>query len=101
VAAIAVDRQGAPLGGVEDHQGDQLLGELVGAVVVRAVRDQGRQAVGLVVGPDQVVGAGLGGGVGGVGRVRSGLGERARGSQTAVDLVGRDVEEAEALLSTR
>ena len=37
VVAVAVDRQGLALQGVEDHQRDQLLGELVGAVVVRAV----------------------------------------------------------------
>ena len=39
VAAVAVDRQRLALDGVQDHQRDQLLGELVRAVVVRAVGD--------------------------------------------------------------
>ncbi len=96
VAAVAVDRQAAALDGVEDHQRDQLLGELVGAVVVRAVRDQHGQPVGLVPGPDQVVGPGLRGGVGRVRGVGRRLGEQAVRPERAVDLVGRDVQEAEA-----
>ena len=39
VAAVAVDRQRLALERVQDHERDQLLGELVRAVVVRAVRD--------------------------------------------------------------
>ena len=50
---------------------DQLLGELVGAVVVGAVGDRDGQAVGLGVGPHGVVRAGLGGVVGGAGAVRA------------------------------
>ncbi len=40
---------------VVDEQGYQLLGELIRAVVVRAVGDDGRHSVGVVVGSHKVV----------------------------------------------
>ena len=97
VAAVAVDRQALPLDRVQDHERDQLLGELERAVVVRAVREQHGQPVRLVVRAHQVVGAGLGRGVGRVGRVGRRLRERPGRAERAVDLVGRDVQEAEAV----
>ena len=95
VPAVAVDGQVPALHGVQDHERDELLGELVRAVVVRAVRDEGRQPEGVLVRPDQVVRAGLGGGVGRVRCVRGLFREEAVRAQRAVHLVGRDVEEAE------
>ena len=97
VAAVAVDRQRLALERVEDHQRDQLLGELVRAVVVRAVGDQRRQAVGLVSRrapggrrppsrPRRASSARTG-----VVSVK-----RPVGAERAVDLVGGDVQEAEA-----
>ncbi len=94
--AVAVDRQRLALEGVGDHQRDELFGELVRAVVVRAVGDDGGQAVGVDPGADEVVAGGLGCGVGAVGRVGSVFVEGGVvGGQRAVDLVGGDVEEAE------
>ena len=99
VGAVAVDGQGLPLDGVEDQQRDQLLRELVGPVVVRAVGDQGRQAVGPV--PGQAPG----------GPTRPSTPSRASldrrrwsrvkkpcGAKRAVDLVGRDMKKAKARL---
>src|ERR687895_2714143 len=66
--AVAVHRQLVAVQRVEDHQRDQLLGVLVGPVVVRAAADQRLEPVGVVVGSDQQVGARLAGGVGGGGQ---------------------------------
>ena len=69
---------GAPSDCVQDHQRDELFRKLAGAVVVRAVGDDRGQAVGRVVGADQVVRARLGRGVRRVRRVRRVLREHAR-----------------------
>ena len=42
VLSLAVDGQGLALADVVDEEGDELLGELVRAVVIRAVRHDGR-----------------------------------------------------------
>ncbi|MNH14501.1 hypothetical protein D3C79_740940 [compost metagenome] len=42
LVALAVDRQRLAIQGVEDHQRDQLLGEVAWAVVIGAVGDNGR-----------------------------------------------------------
>jgi hypothetical protein len=94
---LPVDRDRLPGEGVEDHHRDELLGEMIGAVVVGAVAEHHRQPVGLSPGADQVIGGRLGGRIGAAGIVGRGLAELARGTQGAEDLVGRDVVEAEAL----
>ena len=85
VLAVAVDGQGLAVERVVDHQRDELLGKLVGAVVVRAVGGQRRQAVGVELGADEMVAGGLGRGVGAVGRDRACLrgrrGRRGRASR--------------------
>ena len=93
---VAVDRQGLVLPGVVYHQGDEFFRELVGAVVVGAAGDIHRKPVGLVIGPDDEVGAGLGGGIGAVGGQGRRLGEHPGFSQCAVDLVGGDLEVSHA-----
>ena len=90
-----VERQGLVVEGLGREQRDDLLGELVGPVVVAAVGDGGREPEGLHVGPYGVVGAGLGGVVGRAGAVGRLLGEhlvRIEG-QIPVDLAGGDVVE--------
>ena len=74
---------------------DQLLGELVGAVVVGAVGDRDGQPVGLGVGPHGVVGPRLRRVVGRAGPVGGVLVEDLVGieRQVPVDLAGRDVVE--------
>ena len=76
VAAVAVHRQRLAGERVEDHERDQLLRELARAVVVRAVRRDDRQAVGVMVGADEVIGGGLRRRVRAVRRVRRGFAER-------------------------
>lgn len=93
---VAVDRQRLERERVADHQRDQLLGELPRAIIIGAVGREDRQAVCVVVGPHQVVGGGLAGAVGTVGLVTVGLSECRRARlERPIDLVGRDVEEAE------
>src|SRR5690554_2257062 len=55
LVAFAVDRERLTFQGVEDHQRDELFREVVGAVVVTAISDQYRQAVGALPGAYQVV----------------------------------------------
>ena len=96
--AVAIDGQGDVRQGVGDEQRDQLLGELVGAIVVRAAGDHRIQPVRVVGGADQEIGPGLAGGVGAVGRQRRGLGERrVVGPERAIDLVGGDLDVARHL----
>ena len=98
--AIAVDRQPVAAQRVEDHQRDQLLGILVGPVVVGAATDRGGQLVRVEVALDQQVGARLGGRVGRGWAQRGLLGERARLNR-AVYLVGRYLQEAELVCACR
>ena len=76
VEPVAVDRQRLALERVHQHERDQLLGKLERPVVVRAVARRDRQPVGVVVGPNQVVGRGLARRVRRVGRVGGVLAER-------------------------
>ena len=103
VLALAIDRQRLTVADIVDEEGDELLRELVGAVVVRAVGHQRGHAVGVVVGAHEVVAAGLGGAVGAVRVVLGGLEEElaAVGGRAfrlvelegAVHLIRRDVVE--------
>lgn len=95
IRARAVDRQRLTLKAVEDDEWNELLGEVVRAVVVRAVGDEGGQTIGVVPSADQVVAGGLAGRVGRVGGIWCGLGEEASLAQGAVDFVGGDVLKAE------
>ena len=90
--SVAVDGQLLVVLDIVDHQGDQLLRELVGAVVVGAAGDVDGHPVGVMEGHNEHIGAGLGGGVGAVGAQRGGLHEEALGTQSAVDLVGGDLQ---------
>src|SRR5690554_863398 len=55
LVAFAVDRERFAVQGVEDHQRDELFREVVGAVVVAAICDQYRQAVGALPGAYQMI----------------------------------------------
>ena len=124
VFALAIYGQRFAVTDIVDEQRDQFLGELVGTVVVRAVRNDSRHAVGVVERAHKVVAACLGSTVG---RVRVVLGcfheevfsvglmsvcrgfgsERRRQSlgvsefECAIDLVGRDMIEAFAFVLLR
>ena len=103
VLAGAVELGADAVDDVGDLARDELLDVLPGAVVVGAVRDRRADAEAAHPGADEVVGAGLRGGVG-RGRVVGGvLGEALRvvELEVAVDLVGRDVVEALVVLPHR
>ena len=95
--AVAVNRQRFAGQCVDDHQRNELFRKMIRAVVVGAIGGEHRQAVGVVVGAYQVVAGGLAGAVGAVGLVAVGFGEGGVSSaQRAIDLVGRNVQEAKA-----
>ena len=82
---------------LDDGQGDQLFRELAWPVIVRAVRDEDRQPVGVAPRPHQMVGRRLGGRIGRARIVAGLLGEAAVVGQCAEHLVGGDVMKAEAV----
>ena len=93
--AVAVHRQRLALQGVEDHQRDQFFREVIGAVVVRTIAQQYRQAIGTVPGADQMVGGRLARRVGRAGRIGRALGEQlVNAMQVAIYLVGGNMVEA-------
>ncbi len=53
--AFAINRQRFAIKGVKDHQRDQLLGEVIRAVVIGAVGDQRRQTIGTTPCAHQVI----------------------------------------------
>ena len=98
VQSLPVHRQ-RPLGeGAHDHERDELFRKLIRPVVIRAARDRDRQAVGASVRAHEQVSRGLGAAVGRARVQRRLLGEqqlRPIERQVAVDLVGRDLMEAD------
>ena len=56
VLALSIDRDGFAAQCFEEDDGNELFGKLIGAVVVRAVGDQDRQAVGIVPCTGEVIG---------------------------------------------
>ena len=90
--AVAVDGELLVVLHVVDHQGDQLLRKLVGAVVVGAAGDIHGHTVCIVESHDEHIRAGLGGGVGAVGAQGGSLHEEAFRAQSTVDLVGGHLE---------
>ena len=89
---VTVDRQLLVVLDVVDHQGDQLFRELIGTVVVGAAGNVDGHTVGIVECHNEHISAGLGGGIGAVGAQRGGLHEEALGTQSAVDLIGGDLQ---------
>ena len=95
VEAIAVDRDRLALDAVQDRQRDQLLGEVIGAVIVRAVRDDGRDTIGGMPCADEMIGGRLAGGVGRVRAVGGRLDEPSFRPKRTIHFIGRDMDEAE------
>ena len=68
VGALAVNRQFLTGESIEDHQRYQLLRKLIGTVIIGAVGEGDRKTKCAMPGANQMIGGGLGGGVG-AGRV--------------------------------
>ena len=94
IQTFPVDRQGLVIQCIGNHQWNQLLREMVGAIVVGAAGDSHRQAIGPMIRQHQQIGGSLGGRIGRAG-VDGGLlcEEQIRPiqGQVAVDLVGGDL----------
>lgn len=96
LVSLAINRQGLAFQRVKDDQRDQLLREVAWAIVIRAVGDQYRQAVGTAPGANQVIGAGLTGRVRRAWVIRCGFGEEVfRTFKVSVDFVSRNVVKTE------
>ena len=109
VFALAVDGERLPMADVVDEERNEFFGKLIRAVVVGAVRHDGRHAVGVVESAHKVVARGFGGRIGrvrvvlrrfeeeiiAIGGFSIGAGE----FQSAVHLIGRDVIEALTLVA--
>ncbi len=125
ILALAIDRERLTVTDIVDEQRNELFRELIRAVVVGAVRHNGRHTEGIVEGTDKVIAAGFGStvrtmrlvlqvlgeklltisqvvlttaGLGGERRLNAfGMGHL----QCTIDLVGGDVIEAFALIFLR
>ena len=99
VLAIAVDRKILAVQRIVDHQRDELLRELIRAVVIAAVRDIGRELIGVHEGLDHKIGRSLACGIRAVRIVRRCLVEIIiRVGQGAVNFICRYVKELLPLL---
>ena len=94
---VTVDRQLLIVQAVVYHKRDELLWELVRAVVIRAASDVDGHTIGLVVGTHQHIRRGFGGGVRTVRGERGRLGEHTGRAECAVYLVSRDLKILHAL----
>jgi len=99
VQSIAVE--GDPFAGrrFENHDRDQLLGELPGAVIVGAICEYHWQFIGVIPGTHQVIACGLAGGIGASWVVGRCFGEASFCPKRTEDLIRADVVKAELLLS--
>ena len=95
----AVDRERFPVERVEDHQRNQFFRKVVRAVIVRTVGHHRRESEGSPPRPDQMVARCFARRIGRTWRIGGVLPEELlRSSKVAVDLVGRNVVEAEPFL---
>src|SRR4051794_16625191 len=90
IVAVAVDRDALAVQSFENRERDQLFGKMIGAVIVRAVAQDGRQAERLMPGAHKMIR----GGIGGVGLVAAVLAEPSLGPERAEYLIGRDMVKA-------
>ena len=96
VLAAPVDRQRLAAQRLDDHQRDELFGEVVGPVIVGAIAHQHRQAERVAPRPHQMVGSRLAGRVGRARIVRGRLGKgRVARAEGAEHFVRRNMVEAE------
>ena len=99
ILTLTVDGERLAMTDVIYEERDQLLGELIGTVVVGAVRHQRRHPVGIVIGTDEVVAGGLARRVRAVRIILTRLGEeRSIEVECTIDFVGRDMIEALAFV---
>ena len=94
--AVAVDGERFSSQGIVDDQRDEFFWKMQRAIVVRAIRSEGGEPVGVVVGAHEVVAGGLAGGIGTVRLVGVRFAERrVVQRERAVYLIGGYMQEAE------
>ena len=95
IGAVPVNRQRLAFQRMDDHQRNEFFRVLIGAVIVGAVRDQRRHAIGRDKGADQVIARRLARRVRRVRAIGRGFREGGVGrAERAIDFVGRDVEKS-------
>src|SRR5262245_44087296 len=94
VFAVAIDRHWLMAQQIADEKRYQLLGELVGAVVVGAARDYRGQVERVGVTADKQVRGGLARGIGTVRSQRRLLGEVPRLAETPINLIGGNMNKS-------
>jgi hypothetical protein len=95
IGTVPVNRQRLPFECVQNHQRNELLRELIRAIVIGAVGDDNWQTVRPMPCNRQMVGCRFGGRIRRGGIIGCGLSEKASCSQRTIDLVGRNMQESE------
>ena len=96
---IAVDGERFPRQCIMNNQRDKLFRKMQRPVVIRAIRGEDGETVGVVIGADEVVTGGLAGGIRAIRLVGICLSKRRIiRSERAVNLVGGYMQEAESFL---
>ena len=94
VLTFAVHRDGLLPNAFQNHHGDELFGELIRPVVVRAVGHQDRQTVGVVPGANEMIRGGFARRLRRPRIVRGGFGKISRVAERSEYFVGRDMQES-------
>src|SRR3981081_943153 len=97
VQTIAINRQSFFSQTFDDHMRNELLGKMIGTVVVRAISNNYWQLVSFTPCPNQMIGGSLACRVGRVRGVGAGFGEKSFPPQGAKHLVCRDMQETKSL----
>jgi hypothetical protein len=88
IHAVAVHGNGFAGQATLNNDWNQLFRKLIRAVIVRAIGNDRRKAVGVVIGANQHVTGGFAGRIRGIGSVRGGLQEMPRSAERAVNFIG-------------
>ena len=97
IAPIAINGQGFFRQRVQNHHRDQFFRKMIGAVVVRTIRQHHRQAIGFMPRADQMIRTCLGRGIGAARVIGRFLGKHARGAKRTEHLIRTDVVKAERI----
>src|SRR5216684_906040 len=99
VGAVAINGQRLAIKRIQHRQWDKLFRKLIGAIIIRAIRDHHRQAVSAVPRPCDVIRGGFCRRIRRAWVVWRGLGEHSGLAERTIDLIGRDMNEPKGLLA--
>src|SRR6266702_7167766 len=95
IHSIAVKGHGFPSQNALDNHRDELLRELIRAVIVRAIRNDRRQSIGVMIGAHEHVTGWLAGGVGRVWSIWRRFNKESLRAEASINLIGRNVVKAD------